>query len=66
MEKEEKGRIWYRINRVADDRWRGGVLHVDRMVNGELCTYTDQEDMVRCIQEETEVRFQLTHSAPIT
>ena len=30
------------------------------------CTYTNQEDMVRCIQEETEVRFQLAHSAPIT
>ena len=36
IEKEENDRVWYRINRVTDDPRRGGVLQVDRMVNGEI------------------------------
>lgn len=66
IQREENSRMWYFINRVTDDPKSGGVLRVERYVNGELETNTEQEDMVSCIQEETEFRFLLAHSAKIT
>ena len=66
IKREENGRMWYFINRVTDDPKTGGCLKVERYVDGELQTNETQEDMVKCIQEETEYRFLLAHSANIT
>jgi len=66
MQREDNSRMWFFINRVTDDPKSGGVVKVERMVNGQLETNTEQDDMVRCIQEETEFRFHLAHSAKIT
>ena len=66
IQREENSRMWYFINRVTDDPKSGGVLRVERYVNGELETNTEQEDMVSCIQQETEYRSLLAHSAKTT
>ena len=39
---------------------------MERYTDGQLQTNETQEDMVKCIQEETEFRFLLAHSAKIT
>jgi hypothetical protein len=41
------------------------VLRVQRVVNREVKDYTVQEDVEQAIQRECEIRFTLTHSAPI-
>ena len=66
IQQENNSRMWYFINRVTDDPKSGGVVKVKRYVNGQLETNTEQDDMVLCIQEETEYRFLLAHSAKIT
>ena len=44
-----------------------GVLRVlERYMNGQLETTTEQEDVLPGIQEETEFRFLLAHSATFT
>ena len=62
----ENSRMWYCINRVTDGPTSGGVLRVERHVNGQLKTNTEQENMVSCIKEETDYRFILARSAKIT
>ena len=66
IQREENSRMWYFINRVTDDPKSGGVLRVERYVNNEFETNTEQEDMASCIQEKIEFRFLLAHSAKIT
>ena len=66
IQREEGRRMWFFINRVTDDPRPGGCLRVERYVDGVLQSYSTQEGMVGCIQEETEYRFLLAHSAPIT
>ena len=66
IDRKEGGRMWYFIYRMTDDPKNGGVLCIERYVNGKLEVNTEQEDMVHCIQEETEYRFLLAHSARIT
>ena len=51
---------------MIDDPKSGRVLRVERYVNDQLKTNTEQEGMVSCIQEEAEFRFLLAHSAKIT
>ena len=66
IQREDNSRMLYFINRVTDDTKSGGVVKVERYVNGQLETNTEQDNMVSCIQEETEYRFLLAHSAKIT
>jgi hypothetical protein len=65
IQREENSRMWYFITRVTDNSKSGGVLRDEQYVNGELETITEQEGMVSCVQEETEFRFILAHSAKI-
>jgi hypothetical protein len=62
---EESRKIWFLINRVTDDPRSGGVMRVERVVDGVKETYVVKEDMEQAIQTETEYRFQLAHSAKI-
>ena len=57
--------MWYLIKRTVKDPVNPSVLRVQRAVNGEVKEYIVQEDVEQAIQRECEIRFTLTHSAPI-
>ena len=63
--REESKRMWYLIKWTVKDPHSPSVLRVQRVVNGEVKEYVVQEDVEQAIQRECEVRFSLTHSAPI-
>ena len=66
LQAEEQKRVWYVINRALDDPRLGATLKVQKMVNGEVTAITDKEDMNAEIQQVTEKRFDLAHSAKIS
>ena len=50
IDREEGGWMWYFIKRVLDDPKNGGILCIERYVNGKLKVNTEQDDMVGCIR----------------
>jgi len=57
--------MWYLMKRTVKDPHSPSVLKVQRVVEGKTEEYTVQEDVEQAIQRECEVRFPLSHSAPI-
>ena len=55
----------YFINRVTYDPKSGRVLRIEFNVNSYLETNMKQEDIMSCIQEETEFRLLFAHSLKI-
>ena len=41
------------------------VLKIQKVVDGVVLEYMEQEEIEKVIQDECEVRFTLAHSAPI-
>ena len=66
MQREWNRSTWPRINQAVDDPRLGAIKKVQRREFGELVDVTDKDDMESEIQEVTERRFDLAHSAPAT
>jgi len=58
--------MWYIISRATKGPRSPAVLKVERIVNGRKVSLEEEEGVVEAIQKETEVRFTLAHSAPIS
>jgi hypothetical protein len=65
MNREESKRMWHLIKRTIKDPHSPSMLKVQRVLGGETKEYIIQEAMENVIQRECEIRFSLTHSAPI-
>ena len=63
---EHTRKMWYIISRATKAPKSPAVLKVERVVNGRKVRLEDEEGVVDAIQGETEVRFTLAHSAPIS
>ena len=57
--------MWWSIKHAMNDKLGCSVTKVEKVVDGKTVEYTKEPDVVQCIQEETEVQFQLANSAPI-
>ena len=57
--------MWYLIKRTVKDPANSSVPRVQRVVNGEVKEYIEQEDVEQAIQRECEIQITLAHSAPI-
>jgi hypothetical protein len=57
--------MWYLIKRTVKDPHSPSVLRVQRVIEGEIQEFTEQEEVEHAIQRECEIRFSLAHSAPI-
>ena len=57
--------MWYIIKRTVKDPQSPSVLKVQRVVDGKVREYVQQEDVELAIQKECKARFSLAHSAPI-
>jgi hypothetical protein len=62
---EESKRMWYIIKRIIKDPRSPSVLRVQRVIEGEVNEFNEQEEVEHAIQREYEIRFSLAHSAPI-
>ena len=66
MDREAGAIMWPQIRHVFSDN--GGrssaVTRVERMEDGELREYTEQEDIERVVREETQERFSAAASSP--
>ncbi len=65
INREESKRMWYLIKRTVKDPHSPSVLRVQRVIEGEIQEFTEQEEVEHAIQRECEIRFSLAHSAPI-
>ena len=54
-----------KIKRTVSEPRSPSVLKIQKVVDGEVMEYTEQEEIEKVIQDECEVRFTLAHSAPI-
>jgi hypothetical protein len=63
---EHTRKMWYIISRATKGPRSPAVLKVERIINGRKVCLEEEEGVVSAIQEETEVRFTLAHSAPIS
>ena len=66
INREEKKHVWRAIGIVTDEPSLGATSKVQRLENGVLVDITDKEEMEKEIQEVTEKRFDLAHSAPVS
>ena len=66
IEREESTRNWRVIGNAVDDTKLGAITHVHKKRGGETVELREQEPMVAEIQQVTEVRFDLAHSATIS
>ncbi len=57
--------MWYLIKRTVKDPHSPSVLRVQRVVEGEVKVFTEQEEVEHAIQRECKIHFSLAHSAPI-
>jgi hypothetical protein len=64
--RESTGQMWKGIHRVTRDSRSPSLMRVERMENDVLVSYTNEEDILRVIMEETESRFSLADEAPIS
>ncbi len=62
---KESKRMWYLIKRTVKDPHSPSVLRVQRVIEGEVQEFTEQEEVEHAIQRECKIRFSLAHSAPI-
>jgi len=65
MQRESSKKSWSLIKRTVSDPRSPSVLKIQKVVDGEVLEYTEQEEIEKVIQDECEVRFTLAHSAPI-
>ena len=65
IQRESSKRVWYLIKRTVKEPKSPSVLKVQKIIEGEVHEYKEQEDVEQVIQQECEVRFTLAHSAPI-
>ena len=65
MQRESSKKSWSLIKRTVSDPRSPSVLKIQKVVDGEVMEYTEQEEIEKVIQDECEVRFTLAHSAPI-
>ena len=65
MNRESSKKSWSLIKRTVSDPRSPSVLKIQKVVDGEVLEYSEQEDIEKVIQDECEVRFTLAHSAPI-
>ena len=67
MTKEETRSMWSRLSYVfADNGGRSNaVTRVERIENGEVVEYTDQEQLEQVVREETQSRFTLAAQSPL-
>ena len=67
MDREESKSMWSQLNYTFKDN--GGrsnaVTRVERMENGEVVEYTQQEEIEQVVREETQHRFTLAASSPL-
>ncbi len=66
INREESKHMWYLIKRTVKDPHSPSVLRVQRVVEGEVKEFIEQEEVKHAIQRECQTRFSLAHSAPIT
>jgi endonuclease YncB( thermonuclease family) len=57
--------MWSSIKHAMNNKSGCSGTKVEKVVDGKTVEYTEEPDVVQCIQEETEVQFQLANSAPI-
>jgi hypothetical protein len=57
--------MWYLIKQTVKDPHSPSVLRVQRVVEGEVKEFTEQEEVEHAIQRECKIRFSLVHSATI-
>jgi hypothetical protein len=62
---EESKRMWYLIKGTVKDPHSPSVLRVQRLIEGEVNKFNEQEEVEHSIQRECKIRFSLAHSAPI-
>ncbi len=62
---EESNCMWFLIKRTVKDPHSPSVLRVQRILDGEVKEYMDQDEVENEIQQECKVRLTLAHSAPI-
>jgi hypothetical protein len=62
---DESKHMWYLIKRTVKDPHSPSVLRVQRVLEGEVKKFTEQEEVEHTIQRKCEIRFSLAHSAPI-
>jgi hypothetical protein len=65
MDREGVKRMWWCIQHDMSEKSGKSVTRVEQVVDGVVVEHTEEQDVVRCIQQETEVRFQLANSTPI-
>ena len=65
MQREGTKKMWYLIKRTTKDPFSPSVRKVQRIIEGEVVEFTEQEDIEQAIQYECGERFTLAHSAPI-
>ncbi len=65
INREESKRMWYLIKRTVKDPHSPSILRVQRVVEGEVKEFKEQEEVEHAIQRECKIRFSLAHSAPI-
>jgi hypothetical protein len=65
IDRESNSNMWTQIKfAFADDGGRGrSVTHVERVEDGEVVDYTEQEDIERVVREETQTRFSAAASS---
>ncbi len=67
MDREDCATMWQRFSYTFNDN--GGrsnaVTRVERMEDGNVVEYTDQEEMEQVVREETQHRFTLAASSPL-
>jgi hypothetical protein len=64
INREESKRMWYLIKRTVKDPHSPSVLKVQRVIEGEVYEFNEQEEVEHAIQRECKIRFSLAHSAP--
>jgi hypothetical protein len=65
MDREGNSNMWTQIKfAISDDGGRGrSVTHVERVEDGEVVDYTEQEDIERVVREENQTRFSAAASS---
>ena len=66
IEQEEQKDSWSRIKRATGDPRTGATQKVQKFVDGVKVDVLEASEMNKEIQEVTEKRFNLAHSAAIT
>jgi hypothetical protein len=65
MQRENSKKVWSLIKRTVRDPRSPSVMKVQRLTDGELQEFREQDEIESEIQKECEARFTLAHSAPI-